>query len=304
MQYSYILLCAKRNVLGAGCDADKLEPIWVSTGKQAVLPIRCMDLPFVARVAFHNFRFSRLVLDFFGPLGLRPFHARCPTCDLILCGVRDGRVLRRPATKRDEPDRMERLLAVIRPLPASRSCLCSDGGRVGSGCERSNPLYAEKEASECLGSSVAVATFGVGDRVRAMMLVANVEISLDFRPWSKLVRSPHDMSSLSELLAGHGDPSAFISSPPEYIESAPKEVRDRIKALKQLQLASIDVQAEFSKKVHELECDFRAKFEALNNKVRVICSSGLLSPVFRGARLSPAPTSLERTRPPSRSSAT
>ena len=101
--------------------------------------------------------------------------------------------------------------------------------------------------------------------------------------------------SLSALLAkGDMPDEAHI---PEYISQAPAEVRRRVRALKKLHLESVDVQADFYSRVHELEASFRERFDALNAKVRFLFLAILYCFIYRenccsGERLSAASTSL------------
>jgi len=70
--------------------------------------------------------------------------------------------------------------------------------------------------------------------------------------------------ALNALLQGHEDVNSILV--PDYIQSAPDVVRRRICALKKLQLQTVKVQADFYKRVHELETEFRARFETVNNQ--------------------------------------
>ncbi|KAI6176367.1 Nucleosome assembly protein 1-like 1 [Aphelenchoides bicaudatus] len=68
--------------------------------------------------------------------------------------------------------------------------------------------------------------------------------------------------SLNALLANHEDVTNDLI--PDYIKHAPESVRRRLRALKKLQLKTVEIQADFYKKVHELETEFRSKFDAVN----------------------------------------
>ncbi|CAD5220224.1 unnamed protein product [Bursaphelenchus okinawaensis] len=72
------------------------------------------------------------------------------------------------------------------------------------------------------------------------------------------------MASLAQILAGAGDLEA--QNPPDYLINAPIEVRNRAQALKGLHLDIIDVQAEFYERVHQLEVEFRSKYDKINAK--------------------------------------
>jgi hypothetical protein len=60
--------------------------------------------------------------------------------------------------------------------------------------------------------------------------------------------------SLNALLANHEDVSSALI--PEHIKNAPKAVRNRVAALKKLQLKTVEVQAEFYRRVHGKEIVF------------------------------------------------
>lgn len=73
------------------------------------------------------------------------------------------------------------------------------------------------------------------------------------------------MPSLKELLNGNTE-SDSLASVPEYIMNAPAEVRQRIRALKKLQVQAVNIQTEFYKKVHELECQYRLQYDVINKQ--------------------------------------
>ncbi|KAI6216644.1 Nucleosome assembly protein 1-like 1 [Aphelenchoides fujianensis] len=74
--------------------------------------------------------------------------------------------------------------------------------------------------------------------------------------------------SLSALLAGNqpegGDHEE--NAVPEHVIHTSTAVRRRLGALKKLHLDAVDVQIDFYKRVHELETEFRSRFEAVNKK--------------------------------------
>jgi len=74
--------------------------------------------------------------------------------------------------------------------------------------------------------------------------------------------------SLQELLGGHMDLDTLLI--PEYIENAPDVVRRRIRALKKLQLETVKVETDFYKRVHELETEFRERFNTVNEQRKQI----------------------------------
>ena len=63
----------------------------------------------------------------------------------------------------------------------------------------------------------------------------------------------------------------------DHISKAPKLVKRRICALKSLQLKSIDIEAAFYKRVHDLEREFEKQFDALFLEVRNTKSGPWLS---------------------------
>ncbi|KAI6236031.1 Nucleosome assembly protein 1-like 1 [Aphelenchoides besseyi] len=73
--------------------------------------------------------------------------------------------------------------------------------------------------------------------------------------------------SLNALLTGKTDGAKEEeNSVPDHIVNASAEVRQRLCALKKLHLSAVDVQIDFYKRVHELETEFRPRFEELNKK--------------------------------------
>ncbi|CAD5227038.1 unnamed protein product [Bursaphelenchus xylophilus] len=96
--------------------------------------------------------------------------------------------------------------------------------------------------------------------------------------------------SLAQILAGNGDSGA--QSPPDYLLNAPVEVRNRVQALKGLHLDTIDVQVEFYKRVHELEVEFRSKYEKINEK-RAQIVNGTVEPTEEEVKREPLLTYLD-----------
>jgi len=70
--------------------------------------------------------------------------------------------------------------------------------------------------------------------------------------------------SLHALLANHEDDAGEMI--PEYIKNAPKAVRNRIAALNKLMLKNVEIQADFYRRVHELETEFRSRYDAVNQQ--------------------------------------
>ncbi|VDN27930.1 unnamed protein product, partial [Cylicostephanus goldi] len=67
-----------------------------------------------------------------------------------------------------------------------------------------------------------------------------------------------DKRNLADLLKDGGD-----SGVPEYIGPLPLTVKKRVCALKKVQLDSIEVEAKFYERVHQLEKEFESEFNKL-----------------------------------------
>jgi len=77
---------------------------------------------------------------------------------------------------------------------------------------------------------------------------------------AQLMKNPGVLAALQDRL------SSIVGSPSGYIQSLPKEVKRRIKALKKLQFSIINVESEFYKEVNELEAKYADKYKALFDK--------------------------------------
>lgn len=77
---------------------------------------------------------------------------------------------------------------------------------------------------------------------------------------SQLMQNPHVLAALQSKMDG------MIGTPSGYIQSLPKSVRRRLKALKKLQFESSKIEGDFYKEVHELECRYAAKYAPLFDK--------------------------------------
>lgn len=62
----------------------------------------------------------------------------------------------------------------------------------------------------------------------------------------------------------------MIGAPSGYVDTLPKVVKRRIKALKKLQVEALKIEAELSKEIFELETKYVAKFEPIWNKRKEI----------------------------------
>lgn len=60
--------------------------------------------------------------------------------------------------------------------------------------------------------------------------------------------------------------------PRDFIVNQPLSVRRRVQALRKMQLATVQVEAEFFKKIHELECEYHDRFQKLHNERTSIVS--------------------------------
>jgi len=76
--------------------------------------------------------------------------------------------------------------------------------------------------------------------------------------------------NLGDLLKGTGLFEQTVHE--EFLGSLPAPVKRRLRALKKLQLGGIKLEADFYKRVHDLECDFASRFQQLHDKRRDIIS--------------------------------
>lgn len=84
---------------------------------------------------------------------------------------------------------------------------------------------------------------------------------------AQLMKNPGVLAALQDKL------SSIVGSPSGYIQSLPKEVKRRIKALKKLQNEIINVEAEFYKEVNLLEQKYAPKYTALFEKRKEVSSA-------------------------------
>jgi len=86
-------------------------------------------------------------------------------------------------------------------------------------------------------------------------------------------RSP---KSLNDMLARRGYQNDENNSEdgesqlPPGLNGASRQILERVKALKKVQLESLEVEAQFYEKVHELEMQFQSRFNQINDKRRTI----------------------------------
>lgn len=84
---------------------------------------------------------------------------------------------------------------------------------------------------------------------------------------AQLMKNPGVLAALQDRL------SSIVGSPSGYIQSLPKEVKRRIKALKKLQNEIISVEADFYKEVNALELKYAPKYSALFEKRKEVISA-------------------------------
>lgn len=84
---------------------------------------------------------------------------------------------------------------------------------------------------------------------------------------ASLMQSPGVLAALQDKLG------CMIGAPSGYIQSLPKVVKRRLKALKKLQNEMIKIEAKFYEEVHELECKYAAQYTPLNERRRDIVTA-------------------------------
>jgi len=84
---------------------------------------------------------------------------------------------------------------------------------------------------------------------------------------AQLMKNPGVLAALQDRL------SSIVGSPSGYIQSLPKEVKRRIKALKKLQNEIINVESEFYKEVNEIEIKFAEKYKSLYEKRKEVVAA-------------------------------
>lgn len=77
---------------------------------------------------------------------------------------------------------------------------------------------------------------------------------------SQLMKDPMMLAALQDKLG------SMVGGNSGYIQSLPKIVKRRIKALKKLQFEATKIEAEFYREVHRLECEYAAKYAPLFDK--------------------------------------
>lgn len=77
---------------------------------------------------------------------------------------------------------------------------------------------------------------------------------------SQLMQNPQVLAALQDRLG------SIVGGSSGYIQSLPKPVKRRLKALKKLQFEATKIEAEFYREVHKLECEYAAKYAPLVEK--------------------------------------
>jgi len=78
------------------------------------------------------------------------------------------------------------------------------------------------------------------------------------------------MQNPQVLAAIQGKLGTIVGMPSGYIQSLPKVVKRRLKALKKLQNEAIQIESKFYEEVHELECKYAAKYAPLYDRRKEI----------------------------------
>jgi len=86
---------------------------------------------------------------------------------------------------------------------------------------------------------------------------------------AQLMKNPQVLAALQEKLG------SIVGTPSGYIQSLPKPVKRRIKALKKLQNEVINLEAQFYKEVHVLECKYAAQYAPLFDKRKEILTGNV-----------------------------
>ncbi|KAL8568172.1 hypothetical protein ACOMHN_027695 [Nucella lapillus] len=113
---------------------------------------------------------------------------------------------------------------------------------------------AEEEVEEVEDEEEAT---GGGDQVADSTKIA-----------AQLMKNPQVLAALQDKLG------SIVGTPSGYIESLPKVVKRRIKALKKLQNDAIQLESQFYREVHALECKYAAQYGPLFEKRRDILTGG------------------------------
>ncbi|KAL3842354.1 hypothetical protein ACJMK2_020378 [Sinanodonta woodiana] len=84
---------------------------------------------------------------------------------------------------------------------------------------------------------------------------------------SQLMMSPSVLAAMQERLG------SLVGSPSGYIQSLPKAVKRRLKALKKQQFECTKIEADFYKEVHKLECKYATLYAPLFEKRKAVVTA-------------------------------
>jgi len=84
-------------------------------------------------------------------------------------------------------------------------------------------------------------------------------------------QNPEMLAKLQGQFKGFGG----IPTAASIVKSLPKPVQRRVKALKKLQSAMVDVEAKFYEEVHELECKYAAQYQPLYDRRKDVVTGGV-----------------------------
>ncbi|XP_048780991.1 nucleosome assembly protein 1-like 1 isoform X4 [Ostrea edulis] len=86
---------------------------------------------------------------------------------------------------------------------------------------------------------------------------------------SQIMQNPQVLASLQQRLG------SMVGASSGYIQSLPKSVKRRIKALKKWQFEAAKIEADFYKEVHELECKYASKYTPLYEKRKTVITGSV-----------------------------
>jgi len=86
---------------------------------------------------------------------------------------------------------------------------------------------------------------------------------------SQLMQNPEVLAALQDRLG------SMVGTPSGYIQSLPKVVKRKIKALKKLQNEMIKIESKFYEEVHELECKYAHKYAPFMDRRREILTGNI-----------------------------
>jgi len=115
-------------------------------------------------------------------------------------------------------------------------------------------MLVENENAEETGEGDAPATVPAGG--------LNSEVAA-------LMQRPEILAAVQDRLCG------MVGQSSGYIESLPKVVKRRIKALKKLQFEITKIEADFYEEVHQLECKYATKYATHHEKRREVLTGGI-----------------------------